>query len=204
VSDEGYGANDYIETQKPIVIVTGPGRKRKAGNILLSTLPRLSEACNPDMPSSRHFPYGTAAKHPINVLMRPPRRYQDFNMIDPFHLEAYDRKAVNYNRDVEVFPVLKRLWRRSTGGKTFTNSPTDMGVNRCRLAITDEKGSFRGCDSGDHRRFPLPVRIRHGLHGQGTVERVSFSLRTSASSRSTAPWSSCALRCVRPRNRKRK
>ena len=145
------------------------------------------------MPSSRPFPSGTCPSSiPVNVAYEAATAdIRDFNLIDPFHLEAYDRKAVNYNRDVEVFPVLRRILEKITGGESFYKSPTDMGVNRAGFAIVDDGAVPRSRHPGDHPAvFPLPLRIRHGVHGQGDgAAGGAFHQGLPRSSRSTGAWS---------------
>jgi len=141
VSDEGYGANEYIQTDKPLVIVTGPG----PGSGKLATC--LSQLYH-DYRRGRHagyskfetFPiWNLPLKHPVNIAYEAATAdIGDFNLVDPFHLEAYAASAVNYNRDVEVFPVLRRIMERITGAEAFYKSPTNMGVNCAGLAIRDD------------------------------------------------------------------
>ena len=178
VSDEGYGANDYIETQKPIVIVTGPG---PGSGKLATSLSQLYHDYRRGLQSGyakfETFPiWNLPLKHPINVAYEAATAdIRDFNMIDPFHLEAYDRKAVNYNRDVEVFPVLKRIMEKITGGKTFYQSPTDMGVNRAGFAITDEKAASEAAIQEIIRRyFRYRCEYAMGFTDRETVERVEL------------------------------
>jgi uncharacterized protein (UPF0371 family) len=142
VSDQGYGANEYIESDKPLVVVTGPG----PGSGKLATC--LSQLYHDHQRGSQKsgfakfetFPiWNLPIRHPVNVAYEAATAdLRDFNIIDPFHLEAYGEKAVNYNRDVEAFPLLRRIMERITGGEPFYKSPTDMGVNRAGFAIVDD------------------------------------------------------------------
>ncbi|MGD2136179.1 MAG: DUF1846 domain-containing protein [Gemmatimonadales bacterium] len=141
VSEQGYGANPYVETEKPIVVVTGPG----PGSGKLATC--LSQLYH-DHRRGRHsgyakfetFPiWNLPLKHPVNVAYEAATaELKDVNRIDHFHLEAYDERAVNYNRDLEAFPLLQRIIERITGGESFYRSPTDMGVNRAGFGIVDD------------------------------------------------------------------
>jgi uncharacterized protein (UPF0371 family) len=142
VSEEGYGANPYIEVTKPLVVVTGPG----GGSGKLATC--LSQLYHDNRQGSKvryakfeTFPiWNLPLKHPVNVAYEAATAdLKDVNMIDAFHLEAYGEKAVNYNRDLEVFPVVKRIIEKITGEESEYQSPTDMGVNRAGFGITDDE-----------------------------------------------------------------
>ena len=142
VSDEGYGANPFIEVTKPLVVVTGPG----GGSGKLATC--LSQLYHDNKRGKRvryakfeTFPiWNFPLKHPVNVAYEAATAdLKDVNMIDSFHLEAYGEKAVNYNRDLEVFPVVKRIIEKITGEEAEYKSPTDMGVNRVGFSITDDE-----------------------------------------------------------------
>jgi uncharacterized protein (UPF0371 family) len=178
VSDEGYGANEYIETQKPIVIVTGPG---PGSGKLATSLSQLYHDYRRGIQSGyakfETFPiWNLPLKHPVNVAYEAATAdIRDFNMIDPFHLEAYDRKAVNYNRDVEVFPVLRRILEKITGGESFYKSPTDMGVNRAGFAITDDQAASEAAIQEIIRRyFRYRCEYAMGFTDRETVERVEL------------------------------
>ena len=142
VSEEGYGRNPYIETKKPIVVVTAPG----PGSGKLATC--LSQLYHEDRRGKvagyskfETFPvWNVPLKHPLNIAYEAATvDLKDVNMIDPFHLEAYGQTAVNYNRDIEAFPVLKRIIEKITGKESIYKSPTDMGVNRVGFGIVDDE-----------------------------------------------------------------
>ena len=142
VSEEGYGRNPYIETTKPIVVVTAPG----PGSGELATC--LSQLYHEDKRGKvagyskfETFPvWNVPLKHPLNIAYEAATvDLKDVNMIDPFHLEAYGETAVNYNRDIEAFPVLKRIIEKITGKESIYKSPTDMGVNRVGFGIVDDE-----------------------------------------------------------------
>ena len=142
VSEEGYGRNPYIETKKPIVVVTAPG----PGSGKLATC--LSQLYHEDKRGKvagyskfETFPvWNVPLKHPLNIAYEAATvDLKDVNMIDPFHLEAYGETAVNYNRDIEAFPVLKRIIEKITGKESIYKSPTDMGVNRVGFGIVDDE-----------------------------------------------------------------
>src|SRR4030043_345926 len=141
VSDEGYGANEYIQTTKPIVVVTGPGPySGKLATCLSQIYHEYRRGVHAGYAKFETFPiWNLPLTHPVNMAYEAATAdIRDFNMIDSFHLEAYNEKAVNYNRDVEVFPVLKRIIEKITGESSFYKSPTDMGVNRAGFGIVDD------------------------------------------------------------------
>jgi uncharacterized protein (UPF0371 family) len=178
VSDEGYGANEYIETQKPLVIVTGPG---PGSGKLATSLSQLYHDYRRGIRSGyakfETFPiWNLPLKDPVNVAYEAATAdIRDVNMIDPFHLEAYELKAVNYNRDVEIFPVVKRILEKITGGKSFYMSPTDMGVNRAGYAISDHKATSEAAIQEIIRRY-FRYRCEHalGFTDAETVQRVEL------------------------------
>ncbi|XVG95752.1 DUF1846 domain-containing protein [Eubacteriales bacterium KG127] len=142
VSQEGYGANPYIEVEKPLVVVTGPG----GGSGKLATC--LSQLYHEEIRGRKvryakfeTFPiWNLPLKHPVNIAYEAATAdLKDVNMIDPFHLEAYGKMTVNYNRDVEVFPVVKRIIEEITKKPSEYNSPTDMGVNMAGYAVVDDE-----------------------------------------------------------------
>jgi len=142
VSDAGYGMNDYIETKNPLVVVIAPG----PGSGKLSTcLSQLYHDYRRGKKSGyakfETFPiWNIPLKHPVNIAYEAATAdIKDFNMIDPFHLETYNKTAVNYNRDVEIFPILKKILEKITGAESPYKSPTDMGVNCAGFGITDDE-----------------------------------------------------------------
>ena len=142
VSDEGYGANPYIEVTKPLVVVTGPGGGSGKLATSLSQLYheyRLGRKAR--YAKFETFPiWNIPLKHPVNVAYEAATAdLRDVNMIDSFHLEAYGEMAVNYNRDLEVFPVVRRIIEKITGEESEYKSPTDMGVNRAGFGIIDDE-----------------------------------------------------------------
>jgi uncharacterized protein (UPF0371 family) len=181
VSDEGYGANEHIETEKPLVIVTGPG---PCSGKLATCLSQLYHDYRTGMKSGyakfETFPiWNLSLKHPVNVAYEAATAdIRDFNLIDPFHLEAYDQRAVNYNRDVEVFPILKRILEKITGGESFYKSPTDMGVNRAGFAITDDETTREAAKQEVIRRyFRYRCEYVMGFADKETVQRVELFIK---------------------------
>ncbi|ABW19835.1 DUF1846 domain-containing protein [Alkaliphilus oremlandii] len=142
VSDEGYGQNPYIETTKPIVVVTAPGpASGKLSTCLNQLYHEYKRGRVAGYSKFETFPvWNVPLKHPLNVAYEAATvDLKDVNMIDPFHLEAYNEIAINYNRDVEAFPVLKRIIEKITGEESVFKSPTDMGVNRVGFGIIDDE-----------------------------------------------------------------
>lgn len=139
VSEEGYGANPYIETTKPLILVNAPGPgSGKLATSLSQIYHEHKRGINAGYAKFETFPvWDLPLKHPVNIAYEAATAdLKDSNMIDPFHLEAHGKTAVNYNRDVEVFPILKNILNKVTG-KDVYSSPTDMGVNVIGKCITD-------------------------------------------------------------------
>ena len=131
VSDNGYGKNEYIETTRPLVVITAPGPgSGKMATCLSQLYHEQKHGIRAGYAKFETFPiWNIPLKHPVNLAYEAATAdLNDVNMIDPFHLEAYDEKAVNYNRDVEIFPVLGAIFERIFGECPY-KSPTDMGVN---------------------------------------------------------------------------
>lgn len=142
VSEEGYGRNPYIETEKPIVVVTAPGPgSGKLATCLSQLYHEYRRGKIAGYSKFETFPvWNVPLKHPLNIAYEAATvDLKDVNMIDPFHLEAYGETAVNYNRDIEAFPVLKRIIEKITGKESIYKSPTDMGVNRVGFGIVDDE-----------------------------------------------------------------
>jgi len=181
VSDEGYGANEYIETDKPLVIVTGPGPgSGKLATCLSQLYHDYLRGIKAGYAKFETFPiWNLPLKHPLNVAYEAATAdIKDFNLIDPFHLEAYDVKAVNYNRDTEVFPVLRRILEKITGGEAFYRSPTDMGVNHCGFAIVDDEMTREAAKQEIIRRyFRYRCEYAMGCIDRDMVQRVELFIK---------------------------
>ncbi|MDD2764349.1 MAG: DUF1846 domain-containing protein [Opitutaceae bacterium] len=142
VSDEGYGANPYIETTKPLVVVTGPGPgSGKLATCLGQLYHEYKRGVKAGYAKFETFPiWNLPLQHKVNVAYEAATvDLKDFNLIDHHHLAAYGVAAVNYNRDVEAFPLLRRIIEKITGAASFYRSPTDMGVNRAGFGIVDDR-----------------------------------------------------------------
>ncbi|MFP4087030.1 MAG: DUF1846 domain-containing protein [Desulfobacteraceae bacterium] len=178
VSDEGYGANLYIETEKPLTIVTGPGPgSGKLATCLSQIYHDNKRGIYSGYAKFETFPiWNLPLNHPVNAAYEAATAdIRDFNMLDPFHLDAYDEKAVNYNRDVEIFPVLRRILKRIRGGEPVYRSPTDMGVNRVGFAITDDEMAKEAAKQEMIRRyFRYRCEYAMGLTDKETVQRVEL------------------------------
>ncbi len=178
VSDEGYGINEYIETDKPLVIVTGPGPgSGKLATCLSQLYHDYKRGIKSGYAKFETFPiWNIPLKHPVNVAYEAATAdIRDFNQIDPFHLEAYGEKSVNYNRDVEVFPVLKRILEKITGRESFYRSPTDMGVNRAGFAIINDEVTREAAKQEIIRRyFRYRCEYAMGFADKETVQRVEL------------------------------
>lgn len=139
-SDEGFGKNDYVETSRPLVIVTAPGPGSGKMAVCLSQLYNENKrGIEAGYAKFETFPvWSLPLKHPVNIAYEAATAdLNDVNMIDPFHLEAYGKTAINYNRDIEIFPVLNALFEGIYGENPY-KSPTDMGVNMVGFCIDDD------------------------------------------------------------------
>ncbi len=144
VSDDGYGANPYVETEAPLVVVNAPGpNSGKMGTCLSQVFHEHRRGIRSGYAKFETFPiWNLPLRHPVNVAYEAATaELHDANMIDPFHLEAHDERAVNYNRDIEAFPLLRRILEKITGESMY-RSPTDMGVNRAGFAIIDNAAAM--------------------------------------------------------------
>ncbi len=180
VSDEGYGANSYIETEHPIVVVTGPGPgSGKLATCLSQLYHEHKRGVNAGYAKFETFPiWNLPLNHPVNVAYEAATAdLRDVNMIDHFHLEAYNESTVNYNRDIEAFPLLKRIIERITGESSFYRSPTDMGVNRARFGIVDDQVVREAAVQEVIRRyFRYACEYAMGLTDRETVQRLELLL----------------------------
>ena len=146
VSGDGYGRNDYIETSRELVVVTAPGPgSGKMATCLSQLYHEYKRGIKAGYAKFETFPiWNLPLKHPVNLAYEAATAdLNDVNMIDPYHMEAYGKLAVNYNRDVEIFPVLRAIFERIQGKSPY-QSPTDMGVNMAGFCITDDEAC---CDA---------------------------------------------------------
>jgi len=178
VSDQGYGANSYVETEKPIVVITGPG---PGSGKLATCLSQLYHDHQRGLKSGyakfETFPiWNLPLKHPVNSAYEAATaEMKDVNQIDHFHLEAYNERTVNYNRDIDAFPLLKRIIEKITGGESFYESPTDMGVNRAGFGIIDDQiVREAGAQEIVRRFFRYSCEHSMGLVDSDSVERIKL------------------------------
>ena len=178
VSDEGYGKNPYIETTKPIVVVTAPGPGSGKLATCLSQL--YHEHKNGKVAGYSKFEtfpvWNVPIKHPLNIAYEAATvDLKDNNMIDSFHFDAYKEIAVNYNRDMETFPVLKRIIERITKKESVFKSPTDMGVNRVKIGIIDDEAIQEASKQEIIRRyFKVGCEYKKGYGDIETFERIQL------------------------------
>ena len=175
-SEEGYGSNPYIETTRPLVIVTAPGpNSGKMATCLSQVYHENRRGVHAGYAKFETFPiWNLPLRHPVNAAYEAATAdLRDVNMIDPFHLEAYNEKAVNYNRDVAAFPLLRRILARISGTASVYQSPTDMGVNRAGFAIIDDHAAAEAAKQELIRRyFRYAAEVAMGVAEQESVHRV--------------------------------
>lgn len=162
VSDDGYGKNDYVETTKPLVVVTAPGPGSGKMAVCLSQLYHENRRGIPaGYAKFETFPvWNLPLNHPVNIAYEAATSdLSDRNMIDPFHLEAYGKTTVNYNRDIEIFPVLNAILKGIFGESPY-KSPTDMGVNMAGNCIVDDEAVRKAANNEIVRRHFAVLRER--------------------------------------------
>ena len=177
VSDEGYGRNDYVETTRPLVIVTAPGPgSGKMATCLSQLYHEYKRGVRAGYAKFETFPiWNLPLKHPVNLAYEAATAdLQDVNMIDPFHLETYGERAVNYNRDVEAFPLLAATLGKIMGECPY-HSPTDMGVNMAGYCITDDEVvSKASLDEIIRRYYTSKCRALQLLEDEETVAKIEM------------------------------
>ncbi|MFA5100417.1 MAG: DUF1846 domain-containing protein [Candidatus Omnitrophota bacterium] len=179
VSDEGFGRNEYVETSKPIVVVTAPGpNSGKLSTCLSQMYHEHKRGRNAGYAKFETFPiWNLPLKHPVNVAYEAATAdIQDFNLVDPFHLNVYGKISINYNRDVESFPILKLILSKIADSKDkqpLYGSPTDMGVNRAGFGIVDD-GTVQEAAKQEliRRYFRYNMEYVLGIEKKETVDRV--------------------------------
>lgn len=181
VSDEGYGANEFIPTEKSVVVVTGPGPgSGKLATCLSQLYHEHKKGVSAGFAKFETFPiWNLPLKHPVNVAYEAAMAdIGDFNLIDPFHLEAYGIPAVNYNRDIEIFPVVKRILEKISGGESVYKSPTDMGFNCVAAGIIDEEVIKAAAKQEVIRRyFRYACEYVMGFAEKETVQRAELLMK---------------------------
>lgn len=176
-SEDGFGRNDYIETTRPLVVVTAPGPGSGKMAVCLSQLYN-EHARGKDAGYAKFetFPvWNLPLKHPLNIAYEAATAdLQDVNMIDPFHLEAYGKTAVNYNRDVEIYPVLEALFTSIYGHSPY-QSPTDMGVNMVGFCISDDAAVREASKQEIIRRyFQALCHLANGACNDAEIKKLAL------------------------------
>ncbi len=181
VSPDGYGANPYVETERPLVVVTGPG---PGSGKLATCLTQIYHDRVAGRPAGyakfETFPvWNLPLRHPVNMAYEAATAdLRDINMIDPFHLEAHGVAAINYNRDVAAFPLLGAIWERITHAPCPYRSPTDMGVNRVGMGILDDAVVRAAAGQELIRRyFRHACEFALGLTDRETVSRIELLIK---------------------------
>ncbi len=176
-SDAGFGKNDYVQTERPLVIVTAPGPGSGKMAVCLSQLyNEHTRGVDAGYAKFETFPvWNLPLKHPVNIAYEAATAdLNDVNMIDPFHLEAYGKIAINYNRDVEIFPVLNALFEGIYGNNPY-KSPTDMGVNMVGFCISDDKVC---CDASldeiIRRYYDATNKYADGASNEAEVQKIQL------------------------------
>ena len=176
-SEEGFGRNDFVETTRPLVVVTAPGPGSGKMAVCLSQLySEHARGHEAGYAKFETFPvWNLPLKHPLNVAYEAATAdLQDVNMIDPFHLEAYGKTAVNYNRDVEIYPVLDALFT-SIYGKNPYKSPTDMGVNMVGFCISDDNAVREASKQEIIRRyFQALCHMANGACNDAEIKKLAL------------------------------
>ena len=179
-SEDGFGKNDYVKTSRPLVVVTAPGPGSGKMAVCLSQLYQdMKRGVKAGYAKFETFPvWNLPLKHPVNIAYEAATAdLNDVNMIDPFHLEAYGTTAVNYNRDIEIFPVLNALFEGIYGENPY-KSPTDMGVNMIGYCLADEDAC---CDAARHeiiRRYYTALgRLAAGDGNDEEVNKIAILMK---------------------------
>ena len=196
VSDEGFGKNDYIETSHPLVVVTAPGPgSGKMATCLSQLYHEHKRGVNAGYAKFETFPiWNLPLKHPVTLAYEAATAdLDDVNMIDPFHLEAYGTTTVNYNRDVEIFPVLEAIFK-SIYGESPYKSPTDMGVNMAGFCIFDDEACKEASKQEIIRRYYASAcSLRQGLSAPEELRRIELVMNSMGASTDDRPVVAAAL-----------
>ena len=196
VSEEGFGKNDYIETERSLVVVTAPGPgSGKMATCLSQLYHEHKRGVTAGYAKFETFPiWNLPLKHPVNLAYEAATAdLDDVNMIDPFHLEAYGKTAVNYNRDVEIFPVLSAIFRKIQGESPY-KSPTDMGVNMAGNCIVDDAACCEASRLEILRRYYTAcVERLQGKCGDEPVRKLELVMQQAGVTPDICPAVSAAL-----------
>ncbi len=196
VSDDGYGLNEYVETTRSLVVVTAPGPgSGKMATCLSQLYHDHKRGIKAGYAKFETFPiWNLPLKHPVNLAYEAATAdLADVNMIDPFHLEAYGETTVNYNRDVEVFPVLKEMFRRILGECPY-KSPTDMGVNMVGMCIYDDEAVCAAArDEIIRRYYSTLCGVRKNENDPAEVGKLELLMQQAGVTTEDRPVCAAAL-----------
>ena len=196
VSDEGYGKNDYVETTRPLVVVTAPGPGSGKMAVCLSQLYHENKrGIKAGYAKFETFPiWNIPLKHPVNLAYEAATAdLNDVNMIDPFHLEAYGKTTINYNRDVEIFPVLNTIFQKIMGESPY-KSPTDMGVNMVGNCIVDDEAVCAAARAEIIRRYYHALcQVRKGNAEPEQVYKLELLMEQAHVSTKDRPVAAAAV-----------
>lgn len=177
VSDDGYGKNEYIETTRELVVITAPGPgSGKMATCLSQLYHEQKRGIRSGYAKFETFPiWSIPLNHPVNIAYEAATAdLNDVNMIDPYHLEAYGKSSVNYNRDIEIFPVLNAMFEKIYGKSPY-KSPTDMGVNMAGFCITDDEACRQASyDEIIRRHFAAKCALRQGQSDGNDVYKIEL------------------------------
>jgi len=197
ISEEGFGKNEYIETERSLVVITAPGPgSGKMATCLSQLYHEHKRGVTAGYAKFETFPiWNLPLKHPVNLAYEAATAdLDDVNMIDPFHLEAYGVTTVNYNRDVEIFPVLEAMFRRIYGESPY-KSPTDMGVNMIGSCITDDEACREASKMEIIRRYyAAACSVRKGLSDPKEVQTIELIMNSLGITADDRPVIGAALK----------
>ena len=196
VSDEGFGKNDYAETSRPLVVVTAPGPgSGKLATCLSQLYHEAKRGVTAGYAKFETFPvWNLPLKHPVNIAYEAATAdLDDRNIIDPFHLDAYDKVTVNYNRDVETFPVVRTLLEKILGESPY-QSPTDMGVNMVGNCISDDEVCKEAGRSEIVRRyFQTAEQLARTGMGESAIAKIELLMNQAGVTKDHSPARQAAL-----------
>ena len=196
VSEEGFGRNEYIETSRSLVVVTAPGPgSGKMATCLSQLYHEHRRGVQAGYAKFETFPiWNLPLKHPVNLAYEAATAdLDDVNMIDPFHLEAYGVTTVNYNRDVEIFPVLEAMFRQIYGQSPY-KSPTDMGVNMAGYCLTDDEACREASRQEILRRYyAVACQVRQGLSDPAELRKIELIMNSMGIGAADRPVVGAAL-----------
>ncbi len=183
VSDEGYGKNDYIETTRPLVVITAPGPgSGKMATCLSQLYHEHKRGIKAGYAKFETFPiWNLPLRHPVNLAYEAATAdLSDVNMIDPYHLEAYGKTTVNYNRDVEIFPVLNAIFEQIFGESPY-KSPTDMGVNMAGNCIIDDEACCEASRQEIIRRYyEAQEKYVEGTGSENEIYKIQLLMKQAS------------------------